>query len=241
MKYYIYNIYNIYNISNICNICNIFVPMNKKHNKSYRSLKNMRQHISKTKRIQHSNKNKKRTLTNGRNNKTKFVEKRRRLRHIVQRGGLPPGWTEHTDPDSGRIYYFNTSTGQSAWEYPVVDPVGFYKGSPPGPLDTYTYQPDTHIAAAAAGGGDAYSANNSKKYSWVRETQPVKGQNFAAGGGTDLLGPYYDKILEPKFASKYHGTFDVGDFGFDLRDPENMTMTDTKSNKVNKIKRQLRN
>ena len=61
--------------------------MNKKRNKSYRSLKNMRRHVEKTKRRQYSNKNKKSTLINVRNNKTKVVEKRRRLRRIVQRGG----------------------------------------------------------------------------------------------------------------------------------------------------------
>ena len=61
--------------------------MNKKRNKSYRSLKNMRRHVEKTKRRHYSNKNKKRTLTNIHNNKTKVVEKRRRLRRIVQRGG----------------------------------------------------------------------------------------------------------------------------------------------------------
>jgi len=207
--------------------------MNKKHNKSYRSLKRMRQYISKTKRIQRSNKNKKSSLANGHNNKTKVVEKRRRLRHIVQRGGLPPGWTEHTDSASGRNYYFNSSTDQSSWEDPDV-----YKGGPPGPLDTH--QPYTH-SAAAAGGDVAYSATTSKKYRWVHETQPVKGQNFAAAADWDLLDYHYQDTLEQAFASKKPGIIEIGDVRFDIRDPQNMTMTYKTRNITRKIERQQQN
>lgn len=31
---------------------------------------------------------------------------------------LPPGWVEARDPNSGRIYYANPSTGESSWEIP---------------------------------------------------------------------------------------------------------------------------
>jgi protein transport protein SEC31 len=33
--------------------------------------------------------------------------------------GLPPGWTELKDPNSGRFYYVNQATNQSQWEKPV--------------------------------------------------------------------------------------------------------------------------
>ena len=31
---------------------------------------------------------------------------------------LPAGWTSATDPSSGRVYYMNTTTGVTSWEYP---------------------------------------------------------------------------------------------------------------------------
>jgi len=33
---------------------------------------------------------------------------------------LPPGWTAATDPNSGRAYYTNSSTGATSWEVPTV-------------------------------------------------------------------------------------------------------------------------
>ena len=34
--------------------------------------------------------------------------------------GLPPGWTEASDPASGRTYYYHAPTGQSSWTPPVA-------------------------------------------------------------------------------------------------------------------------
>jgi len=33
---------------------------------------------------------------------------------------LPPGWSEHLDPASGKSYYFNIQNGQSSWDKPVA-------------------------------------------------------------------------------------------------------------------------
>ena len=37
----------------------------------------------------------------------------------VIRSALPVGWTERRDQSTGRMYYFNSSTGSSLWERPV--------------------------------------------------------------------------------------------------------------------------
>jgi hypothetical protein len=121
-------------------------------------------------------------------------------------------------------------------EDPVEDP-DVYKGSPPGPRDTYTH-------SAAGGGGDAYSAKNSEnnpnKYRWVRETQPAKGQNFAATDW-DVLDYHYYDILEQAFARQSPGIIEMGDVSFDLSDRENMTMTYKTQKLTRKIKRQPQN
>eukprot|EP00286_Rhodomonas_abbreviata_P014446 CAMPEP_0181326060 /NCGR_PEP_ID=MMETSP1101-20121128/21279_1 /TAXON_ID=46948 /ORGANISM="Rhodomonas abbreviata, Strain Caron Lab Isolate" /LENGTH=95 /DNA_ID=CAMNT_0023434453 /DNA_START=204 /DNA_END=487 /DNA_ORIENTATION=- len=33
---------------------------------------------------------------------------------------LPPGWSMGTDPNSGRAYYYNTSTNTTQWELPSM-------------------------------------------------------------------------------------------------------------------------
>jgi len=35
---------------------------------------------------------------------------------------LPSGWTEVTDPSSGKTYYYNESTGTTSWENPSMEP-----------------------------------------------------------------------------------------------------------------------
>lgn len=34
--------------------------------------------------------------------------------------GLSSGWTEATDPNSGRIYYYQASTGATSWTKPMA-------------------------------------------------------------------------------------------------------------------------
>ena len=33
-------------------------------------------------------------------------------------GGLPDGWTEMSDPNSGAKYYYNSKTGETTWTKP---------------------------------------------------------------------------------------------------------------------------
>ena len=56
---------------------------------------------------------------------------------------LPPGWTEHhTDPPDARVYYHNSTTGETSWEIPSLLPHGWAKivgapdpsGSPTAPF-----------------------------------------------------------------------------------------------------------
>ncbi len=34
-------------------------------------------------------------------------------------GGLPPGWTQVTDPASGRAYFYNAATQATQWTKPT--------------------------------------------------------------------------------------------------------------------------
>jgi hypothetical protein len=33
---------------------------------------------------------------------------------------LPEGWAEHSDPGSGRIFYYKAATGETSWEKPAA-------------------------------------------------------------------------------------------------------------------------
>merc|ERR1712096_377499 len=36
----------------------------------------------------------------------------------LEKPNLPPKWSEHVDPDSGRTFYYNAKAKASQWEYP---------------------------------------------------------------------------------------------------------------------------
>ncbi|CAA0820749.1 WW domain-containing protein [Striga hermonthica] len=38
---------------------------------------------------------------------------------VAAEGNLPPGWIEATDPGSGALFYYNSSSGTSQWERPT--------------------------------------------------------------------------------------------------------------------------
>uniref|UniRef100_A0A670JDD4 Rho GTPase activating protein 27 n=1 Tax=Podarcis muralis TaxID=64176 RepID=A0A670JDD4_PODMU len=44
-------------------------------------------------------------------------------------GSPPASWETHTDAESGRLFYYNSATGQTTWEPPFDSPAG--GGSPP--------------------------------------------------------------------------------------------------------------
>jgi hypothetical protein len=174
--------------------------MNKKHNKSYRSLKRMRQYISKTKRIQRSNKNKKSSLANGHNNKTKVVEKRRRLRHIVQRGGI---WNPFSSCRSCRPTY-RIPEGWSM--IPESSPNGIPEYVAPATFRTIK-----------------------SEYTWVKNPLSAGGHNYGNNTNNSLepISYPYSYILE--YNHIHNNTqpdiFVLSNFKFDLRVRNNMTMT----------------
>lgn len=47
---------------------------------------------------------------------------------VASKPGLPPGWDSTTDPNSGKTYWFNRSTGETRWTAPTPAPL---KGPPP--------------------------------------------------------------------------------------------------------------
>jgi len=54
---------------------------------------------------------------------------------------LPPGWTNHVDPSTGRYFYANNDTGTTSWENPITDclrgVVEIGRGYLHRPTDTY--------------------------------------------------------------------------------------------------------
>ena len=72
---------------------------------------------------------------------------------------LPPGWVALQDPSSGRTYYANQNTGESAWELPAA-----------------AQQQQQQPAATAAGGGYAQSASNGYGHPQPASTAAAQGQ-----------------------------------------------------------------
>jgi hypothetical protein len=71
---------------------------------------------------------------------------------------LPPGWTAHVDPSSGKPFYVQVASGTSHWNLPhnpVPPPPGppLYL-PPPGPPPPVTVPIIPPVIPTAAGGGD---------------------------------------------------------------------------------------
>eukprot|EP01043_Picozoa_sp_COSAG02_P011476 COSAG02_NODE_422_length_22587_cov_10.209089_20_plen_385_part_00 len=65
--------------------------------------------------------------------------------------GLPPGWDSTTDPNSGKTYWFNRSTGETRWTAPTQGP----SAAPPPPTPPVPGRSGGAPARAPAVGGRA--------------------------------------------------------------------------------------
>mmetsp|Transcript_46142 Transcript_46142/g.128362 ORF Transcript_46142/g.128362 Transcript_46142/m.128362 type:complete len:366 (+) Transcript_46142:162-1259(+) len=74
---------------------------------------------------------------------------------------LPNDWTEHSDPGSGRVFYYNTLTGESAWERPKPQAVAS--------------QP---AAAASAPQVQQAAQATSLPKDWTEHSDPSSGRTF---------------------------------------------------------------
>ena len=107
----------------------------------------------------------------------------------VAPGGLPPDWTEHKDPATGKAYYYNKLTKETTWEKPATRPGPSMPPAPAAPK-----APSAPRAPIAPGGlppewtehkdpatGKAYYYNKiTKETSWQRP--PGKSGRAAVGG-----------------------------------------------------------
>ena len=51
----------------------------------------------------------------------------------VAPGGLPPDWTEHKDPATGKAYYYNKLTKETTWDKPATRPGSSMPSAPAAP------------------------------------------------------------------------------------------------------------
>ena len=104
-------------------------------------------------------------------------------------GGLPPDWTEHKDPATGKAYYYNKLTKETTWDKPAARPGPSMPSAPAAPK-----APSVPRAPIAPGGlppewtehkdpatGKVYYYNKiTKETSWQRP--PGKSGRAAVGG-----------------------------------------------------------
>ena len=86
-------------------------------------------------------------------------------------GGLPPDWTEHKDPTTGKAYYYNKLTKETTWDKPASRPATSMPSAPAAPK-----APTVPGAPAAPGGLPP---------DWTEHKDPVTGKAY-----------YYNKLTE---------------------------------------------
>jgi hypothetical protein len=80
---------------------------------------------------------------------------------VASKPGLPPGWDATVDPNSGKTYWFNRSTGETRWTAPTPAPSagpppptppvpGGKRGPPPPKVNGRAPPPQAHRAPPAA-------------------------------------------------------------------------------------------
>jgi outer membrane protein assembly factor BamB len=110
---------------------------------------------------------------------------------------LPAGWAEHQDPGSGRTFYHNASTGETAWERPggaaptataSALPEGWAEHVDPGSGKTFYYHAASGQTSWEKPGGDsstAYSADDSKlPDGWTEHDDPGSGRKYYYNAST---------------------------------------------------------
>lgn len=123
--------------------------------------------------------------------------------------GLPPGWTEHVDPNTQKTFYFNASTQETKWERPQVAqaaspqpaqsaglPAGWAEHVDPGSGKTFYYNAQTGVtawekpqaAAQPAAAVPQQAAQSSQQAAlpagWAEHTDPGSGRTFYANAQT---------------------------------------------------------
>merc|ERR1711871_373718 len=93
-------------------------------------------------------------------------------------GGLPPGWLQLSDPNSGRMYYVNQATGQSQWEPPAnISPTPSMASMPttaPATLQQpqMQSQPQANQTMGGGAGGFGGPMGGMQQHSQYQQQQP---------------------------------------------------------------------